>query len=277
MSLSVNVIINHSTFFALQDILNTAQTLISWESLFKPNWPIFAKMAAVKVATITLPLLTNRDAAVKFKQNWITKSQPAIVEPPKIETTEDNLDDSLTSLNWLQNLRIMRIQHPTPPSSPTPLSIQNSHKGALQIHKGGNGIVKLTNSNHRTSNTEIKISKVSTHNHLHHHLSHHHHIHQAQIALDQKIDYKTNSSVKPPYSYSTLIWMAMKESKKNKITLSSIYKWIMENFKYYQVADPSWQVIMMIHFTPLLNPCWQCQCKKQWQLYFLKRHLLGQL
>lgn len=213
-------------------------------------------MAAAKVATITIPLLSTKDAALKFKHNWITtKSQPTI-EFPKIEPKEDNLDDSLTSLNWLQNLRIMRIQHPTPPSSPTPLSIQNSLKTALQAHKGGNGVFKPSNS-HRTSNSEIKISKLSSsHNHHLHHHHHHHHQHlQTPVQLDQKIDYKANSSIKPPYSYSTLIWMAMKESKKNKITLSSIYKWITENFKYYQVADPSWQ--NSIRHNLSLNKCFQ--------------------
>jgi forkhead box protein J1 len=58
----------------------------------------------------------------------------------------------------------------------------------------------------------------------------------------EKIDYKNNSYVKPPYSYATLICMAMKESKKNKVTLSGIYNWITENFMYYRMADTSWQV-----------------------------------
>jgi len=55
------------------------------------------------------------------------------------------------------------------------------------------------------------------------------------------VDYKSNGSIKPPYSYATLICMAMKANK-NKMTLSSIYKWIKENFLYYRNADPSWQV-----------------------------------
>ena len=58
----------------------------------------------------------------------------------------------------------------------------------------------------------------------------------------EAIDYKTNPYVKPPYSYATLICMAMKETKKSKITLSSIYTWITDNFMYYRLADPSWQV-----------------------------------
>lgn len=56
------------------------------------------------------------------------------------------------------------------------------------------------------------------------------------------VDYKTNAHIKPPYSYATLICMAMQASKKSKITLSCIYKWITNNFCYYRHADPTWQV-----------------------------------
>ena len=56
------------------------------------------------------------------------------------------------------------------------------------------------------------------------------------------IDYKTDASIKPPYSYATLICMAMKATNQTKITLSCIYKWIVENFMYYRKADSGWQV-----------------------------------
>ncbi|VVC99148.1 unnamed protein product [Leptidea sinapis] len=52
-------------------------------------------------------------------------------------------------------------------------------------------------------------------------------------------EYK-NSEKKPPYSYSTLICMAMR-CNNNKMTLSAIYSWIRDNFRYYQIADPTWQ------------------------------------
>ncbi|NXU43246.1 FXJ1B protein, partial [Drymodes brunneopygia] len=55
------------------------------------------------------------------------------------------------------------------------------------------------------------------------------------------IDYKSNAHVKPPYSYATLICMAMEASKKPKITLAAICKWISDNFGYFRRADPSWQ------------------------------------
>lgn len=59
--------------------------------------------------------------------------------------------------------------------------------------------------------------------------------------VEEEVDYKVDGSIKPPYSYATLICMAMKANR-NKMTLSSIYKWIKENFLYYRNADPSWQV-----------------------------------
>ncbi|KAJ7421220.1 Forkhead box protein J1-B [Willisornis vidua] len=59
--------------------------------------------------------------------------------------------------------------------------------------------------------------------------------------LSGNINYKTNPHVRPPYSYATLICMAMEASKKPKITLSAICKWISDNFCYFQLADPTWQ------------------------------------
>ena len=65
--------------------------------------------------------------------------------------------------------------------------------------------------------------------------------HQLQESQSTIVDYKVNGQIKPPFSYATLICMAMKANK-NKMTLSSIYKWIKENFLYYKNADPNWQV-----------------------------------
>ncbi|NWZ94762.1 FOXJ1 protein, partial [Nesospiza acunhae] len=55
------------------------------------------------------------------------------------------------------------------------------------------------------------------------------------------IDYRTNSHVKPPYSYATLICMAMEASQQPKLTLAAICKWIRDNFCYFRHAHPSWQ------------------------------------
>ena len=71
---------------------------------------------------------------------------------------------------------------------------------------------------------------------------------------DEVVDYKLNGDIKPPYSYATLICMAMKANK-NKMSLSSIYQWIKENFLYYRNADPSWQVWLIE---------WNCSVMRHW-------------
>ncbi|XP_058677965.1 forkhead box protein J1-like [Ammospiza caudacuta] len=55
------------------------------------------------------------------------------------------------------------------------------------------------------------------------------------------VDYRTNGHVKPPYSYATLICMAMEASQQPKLTLAAICKWISDNFCYFRRAHPSWQ------------------------------------
>ncbi|NXV08579.1 FOXJ1 protein, partial [Cettia cetti] len=54
------------------------------------------------------------------------------------------------------------------------------------------------------------------------------------------IDYRT-APVKPPYSYATLICMALEASQKPKLTLADICKWIRDNFSYFRRAHPSWK------------------------------------
>lgn len=49
------------------------------------------------------------------------------------------------------------------------------------------------------------------------------------------------SSDKPPYSYATLIGMAILGNPDRKLTLSQIYLWISVTFKYYKREDVGWQ------------------------------------
>lgn len=46
---------------------------------------------------------------------------------------------------------------------------------------------------------------------------------------------------KPPYSYASLIGMALLRSSDRRLTLADIYQWISDNFKYYKKGDVGWQ------------------------------------
>lgn len=50
-----------------------------------------------------------------------------------------------------------------------------------------------------------------------------------------------DSDEKPPYSYATLIGMSILTHPDRQLTLSQIYQWISETFKYYRREDVGWQ------------------------------------
>ena len=46
---------------------------------------------------------------------------------------------------------------------------------------------------------------------------------------------------KPPYSYATLIGMAILRAPSQRLTLAQIYKWIADTFLYYRTSNNGWQ------------------------------------
>lgn len=113
----------------------------------------------------------------------------------------------LTNLTWLQNItNIMAVpSFPIPPVSPNP-----------QVKTPPQPNTRLQKFNQTISKCQKDF-------------------------MENRDVYRNNADQKPPYSYSTLICMAMRNNN-DKMTLSAIYSWIRENFKYYRNADPTWQV-----------------------------------
>ncbi|XP_055652325.1 forkhead box protein J1 [Falco peregrinus] len=155
-----------------------------------------------------------------------------------------DLDDSLTSLMWLRDFSIVDATMGKSSYCPSGPDLHDSHKvpsfaapcSPLAADPACMGIPHtpcnpISSSTSRTANHPVAM--------------------HPQLVED--IDYKTNPHVKPPYSYATLICMAMEASKKPKITLSDIYKWITDNFCYFRHADPTWQ--NSIRHNLSLNKC----------------------
>ncbi|KAL4648890.1 forkhead box protein N2-like [Arapaima gigas] len=50
-----------------------------------------------------------------------------------------------------------------------------------------------------------------------------------------------SSSSKPPYSFSSLIFMAIEDSAEKRLPVKGIYDWIVKNFPYYRAAPGGWR------------------------------------
>uniref|UniRef100_A0A3Q2QWC8 Forkhead box J1b n=1 Tax=Fundulus heteroclitus TaxID=8078 RepID=A0A3Q2QWC8_FUNHE len=211
-----------------------------------------------------MPVLSSPDIANKFKEKWLA----AFPEDQATGSDFAPLDDSLTSLHWLQNFSILSTD-PEPLAGPGPECPSTQHHlflkrlgfptagtdspssppagdtaaAGMPLYPGS----PVTSGSESTA-APPRFSSCA---------------HPApgfpqtsvQASPPVEVDYKTNPRVKPPYSYASLICMAMQASKQPKVTLSTIYNWITENFCYYRHAEPSWQ--NSIRHNLSLNKCFK--------------------
>lgn len=49
------------------------------------------------------------------------------------------------------------------------------------------------------------------------------------------------SPAKPPYSFSSLIFMAIESAPEKRLPVKGIYEWIVSNFPYYRTAPSGWR------------------------------------
>ncbi|XP_040033321.2 forkhead box protein J1-B [Gasterosteus aculeatus] len=210
-----------------------------------------------------MPVLTSPDIANKFKEKWLA----VYPEDPVSGSDCAPLDDSLTSLHWLQNFSILNAD-PERPNGSGPGCTSSQHGQFLKrlgFPGGGSDSpssppagdtaatgMPLYLGSPVTSGSDCTAAPRFTD--YAHPGNTYPQIH-IQACPPVEVDYKTNPKVKPPYSYASLICMAMQASKQPKVTLSTIYNWITENFCYYKHAEPSWQ--NSIRHNLSLNKCFK--------------------
>ncbi|CAG9786386.1 unnamed protein product [Diatraea saccharalis] len=189
------------TYFAVDHTVPESSHTVEIEYVYEQ--PEIYTRNDTAMDTSILPEDTSTTKQVSEDHDRIDKKIKTKQKPEK-NPVEDNETD-LTNLTWLQNItNIMSVpQFPILPMSPNPP-------------------VKVPPQNTRLQKFNQTIAKCQ------------------KDFTENKEEYLTNSEKKPPYSYSTLICMAMRYNN-DKMTLSAIYSWIRDNFKYYRNADPTWQ------------------------------------
>jgi hypothetical protein len=121
---------------------------------------------------------------------------------------EDDLNMSLTNLQWLQDLRCSSGLGKRLPSPRTP-TVKKQPKA------------KKVSSSRQDAERQKRKERAE---------------------MLKKVNWKKNGTIKPPHSYATLIYMAIRANKKEKVTLGDIYNYITRNFLYYKKSDGGWKV-----------------------------------
>ncbi len=189
---------------------------------------------------------TSPNAYINFKQNL---SQPqslqTILYPPLSPPLSTSSISSSSCCSLSSN-------HSSNSSSPiltttavtiTPSSNNNNNKNHSKINQQTTAKQTIKSTTHKQETLVKPLNLINQSN--------------SAAYLKEREEFRTNSSCKPPYSYSQLIVLSMKESNYPKMTLQMIYDWIIENFSYFKKADPSWQITFKnsIRHNLSLNKC----------------------
>jgi forkhead box protein N len=80
-----------------------------------------------------------------------------------------------------------------------------------------------------------------------------------------------NSPRKPPYSFSSLIFMAIEDSPNKKLPVKDIYNWITERFPYFRNAPLGWKNSVRHNLS--LNKCFKKVDKDKGQVCIVVKEL----
>ena len=132
---------------------------------------------------------------------------------------EDDDDDELTSLAWLQDRDLLKNINPGDRSLCTSPADDDSQKENVDYESSESGYYGQPHPPHVPYNPQKHVNS------------------------------------KPPYSFSCLIFMAIEDSPTKRLPVKEIYNWIVTNFPYFQNAPTGWKNSVRHNLS--LNKCFR--------------------
>ncbi|KAG7193447.1 uncharacterized protein KQ657_000865 [Scheffersomyces spartinae] len=132
-----------------------------------------------------------------------------------------NHNSELTNLLHIQNGSLLSPAF----SSPQRPLITHSHKVSAPSNNDS-GLLNLSVTNSSSTSVSLTSNVVKP---------------KKKASKKEHTPFDVNSEDKPPYSYATLIGMSILSHVDKRLTLSQIYQWIADTFKYYKRDEVGWQ------------------------------------
>ena len=145
-------------------------------------------------------------------------------------------DGSLTSLGWLPNLKLLDLFSPEvrvrlhPPSPCSEEDACSSWETASSPSTSPKSDPLLCGASEPRGGPPSPLRQCL--------------VHCGQFRAAPK-RFRSDST-KPPFSFTSLVFLAIQHNRTGRASLHEICRWIRTHFKFFKEAEPGWQVVLII-------------------------------